>query len=51
MLVGYRTGDMWAPKVSLTEALSLETPRFVELSANGAPLTDGKVGPADRAHP
>ena len=29
-LVGYRTGDMWAPKVSLGEALSVETQHFVD---------------------
>jgi predicted dehydrogenase len=44
-LVGYRTGDMWAPKVSLGEALSVETQHFVDCVAqNATPLTDGKVG-------
>jgi predicted dehydrogenase len=45
MFVGYRTGDMWAPKVSLTEALSLETAHFVEsIRAGTPPITDGKAG-------
>lgn len=44
-LVGYRTGDMWAPKVSLGEALSVETQHFVDcVTQNATPLTDGKVG-------
>ena len=44
-LVGYRTGDMWAPKVSLGEALSVETQHFVDcIVQNATPLTDGKVG-------
>src|SRR5205085_6927872 len=30
MLVGYRTGDMWAPKVSSAEALDTEAQHFVE---------------------
>jgi predicted dehydrogenase len=45
MFVGYRTGDMWAPKVSLTEALSVETSHFVECIREGKPpITDGKAG-------
>jgi predicted dehydrogenase len=44
-LVGYRTGDMWAPKVSLGEALSVEAQHFVDcVRENATPLTDGKVG-------
>jgi len=44
-LVGYRTGDMWAPKVGLGEALSVETQHFVDcITQNATPLTDGKVG-------
>ncbi len=30
MLVGYRTGDMWAPQLDMTEALSLELRQFVK---------------------
>ena len=29
MLVGYRTGDMWAPQLDMTEALSVEAQHFV----------------------
>jgi predicted dehydrogenase len=36
---------MWAPKVSLGEALSVETQHFVDcVRENATPLTDGKVG-------
>ncbi len=43
--VGYRAGDMFAPKVAPTEALSLETKHFVECVEHGArPLTDGEAG-------
>jgi predicted dehydrogenase len=45
MLVGYRTGDMWAPKIAQSEALSVEAAHFVDCVANGkAPLTDGSAG-------
>ena len=44
-LIQYRTGDMWAPKVPLTEALSLEVNHFAECIQSGAtPLTDGVAG-------
>ena len=44
-LIQYRTGDMWAPKVPLTEALSLEVNHFAECIESGAtPLTDGVAG-------
>ncbi len=45
MLVGYRSGDMWAPQVSLTEALRVEVQHFVECIRTGrAPITDGRSG-------
>lgn len=45
MRVGYRTGDMWAPKVAVTEALRVEAEHFVDCIVNGkAPETDGKLG-------
>ena len=45
MLVGYRTGDMWAPKLVQAEALSVEAAHFVEcVSGSAAPLTDGAAG-------
>ncbi len=45
LLVGYRTGDMWAPQVGLTEALHTEAAHFVECVTRGlTPRTDGEVG-------
>jgi predicted dehydrogenase len=45
LMVGYRVGDMWAPQVSLTEALRVETQHFVECIRTGQkPLTDGCAG-------
>jgi predicted dehydrogenase len=45
MLVGYRTGDMWAPQLSTTEALRAEAKHFADSIENGTkPLTDGQAG-------
>jgi predicted dehydrogenase len=45
MRVGYRTGDMWAPKLIGTEALRVEGEHFVDCIKNGkTPQTDGKLG-------
>jgi predicted dehydrogenase len=45
MRVGYRTGDMWAPKVDATEALRVESEHFVDCIEQGkSPQTDGRVG-------
>jgi predicted dehydrogenase len=45
MRVGYRTGDMWAPKLEGTEALSMEAAHFVDCIEHGkAPETDGQLG-------
>jgi predicted dehydrogenase len=45
MLVGYRTGDMWAPHIDITEALRSEAAHFVECVRDGRrPLTDGEAG-------
>lgn len=45
LMVGYRIGDMWAPRVSLTEALRVETQHFVECTRGRAtPLTGGEAG-------
>jgi predicted dehydrogenase len=45
MLVGYRTGDMWAPQLDLTEALRTEAQHFVHCIENGCtPITDGEAG-------
>lgn len=44
-LVGYRTGDMMAPKLDLTEALKTEIDHFVHCITTGeTPLTDGQAG-------
>ncbi len=45
MRVGYRTGDMWAPKLDGSEALRIEGEHFVDCIVNGkTPLTDGSLG-------
>ena len=44
-LVGYRTGDMWAPQIDLTEALKTEAQHFVSCLEDGKqPITDGGAG-------
>jgi predicted dehydrogenase len=45
MRVGYRTGDMWAPKLDGTEALRLGGQHFVDCIVNGkVPETNGNLG-------
>jgi predicted dehydrogenase len=45
VLVGYRSGDMWAPHLPVAEALQQEVAHFAECIASGAvPLTDGYAG-------
>jgi predicted dehydrogenase len=45
VLVSYRTGDMWAPKVEQIEALKVETQYFVDCIENGeTPFNDGEAG-------
>jgi len=45
LLVGYRSGDMWAPRVDQTEALQLETRYFLDCVASGEkPFNDGLAG-------
>ncbi len=45
LLVGYRSGDMWAPKIEQTEALKLEAECFVDCVVNGkTPVNDGHAG-------
>lgn len=44
-LVQYRTGDMYAPKLEQTEALTLEANHFIDCIQNDkSPLTDGISG-------
>ena len=45
LMVGYRTGDMWAPQLATTEALRDEAKHFVECVKRGTrPLIDGEAG-------
>ena len=45
VLVQYRTGDMWAPKVDVNEALALMAGDFVESIKTGRrPTADGRSG-------
>jgi predicted dehydrogenase len=45
MRVGYRTGDMWAPKLDGSEALRVEADHFVDCIVHGKqPLSDGNLG-------
>jgi predicted dehydrogenase len=44
-LIGYRTGDMWAPQLDMTEALRVEMLHFHRCIEKGDdPITDGKAG-------
>ncbi|MDW8466621.1 MAG: Gfo/Idh/MocA family oxidoreductase [Chloroherpetonaceae bacterium] len=44
-LVQYRTGDMYAPKLDQTEALTIATQHFVNcIKQNRTPITDGIAG-------
>jgi predicted dehydrogenase len=43
--IAYRTGDMWAPKLSLTEGLRMEAQHFLECVREGRkPISDGQAG-------
>ena len=45
LLVSYRSGDVWAPKVDQTEALKAELGYFLECIASGeTPINDGQAG-------
>ena len=45
MLVSYRSGDMWAPRLDATEALQTEALHFIDCVENGKkPETDGQAG-------
>jgi predicted dehydrogenase len=45
LLVSYRSGDVWAPKVEQTEALKVELGYFVDCIVNDrAPINDGAAG-------
>jgi len=45
LLVSYRSGDMWAPRVEQTEALKLMVEKFVDCIGNGGiSINDGRAG-------
>ncbi len=45
MLVGYRTGDMWAPQLDMREALGVELAQFVHcIEHRERPTADGLAG-------
>ncbi len=45
LLVSYRSGDMWAPKVDQTEALKAECEYFLDcIKNNRQPFNDGQAG-------
>jgi len=45
LLVSYRSGDMWAPKIEPTEALKAELEYFLEcIETNQTPINDGVAG-------
>ena len=45
LLVGYRTGDMWAPQLDLTEALRTQALHFIRcIEYAEPPITDGETG-------
>ncbi len=45
MLVGYRSGDMYAPRLDMTEALKHELNEFIDcVERNARPIADGLAG-------
>jgi predicted dehydrogenase len=45
LLIGYRAGDMWAPRLEITEALHTEALHFIQCIRQGnRPITDGAAG-------
>jgi len=45
LLVSYRSGDVWVPKVEQTEALKLESRYFIDCINDGTvPINDGHAG-------
>jgi predicted dehydrogenase len=45
LLVSYRSGDMWAPKIEELEALQIESRYFLDCVTNGTrPFNDGHAG-------
>ena len=45
LLVSYRTGDIWAPKIDAAEALQVEAQHFVRcVDTRETPITDDETG-------
>jgi predicted dehydrogenase len=45
LLVSYRSGDMWAPRIEQTEALAAEAKYFIDcIESNTVPFNDGAAG-------
>src|SRR5262249_39767282 len=45
LLVSYRSGDVWAPKVEQAEALKVELGYFLDcINKNETPINDGEAG-------
>ena len=45
LLIGYRSGDMWAPRILSHEALRVEAQHFIDcIEAKRVPITDGSTG-------
>ena len=45
LLINYRSGDMWAPRIDQTEALQVEANHFIDCIENGtAPEASGESG-------
>ena len=45
LLINYRSGDMWSPRIEQAEALTRELAYFVDCIANDkTPINDGKAG-------
>jgi predicted dehydrogenase len=45
LLVGYRSGDMWAPQLAVREALLTEASHFIDcIDHQKTPITDGHAG-------
>ena len=45
LLVSYRSGDMYAPQIDISEALRVEAQHFADCVTNGkVPITDGRAG-------
>ena len=45
LLVDYRSGDMWSPRIDHTEALRIEVEYFLNcINADEVPVNDGRAG-------